>query len=465
MSKQGLDNFFYPDSIAVVGASKDPGKAGFQVVANLLRGYKGHVFPVNPKLDELQGIKCYKSILDIEEKIDLLVITVPAKGVLATVEQAIERKDIKAIVVVSAGFGETKTEEGIAMEKQLVKYAKDNDIRVFGPNCTGVINTQMSLDTTIEPTVEQVQGGVSVFSQSGAMAGSILLMMENQPRPLGFSKWAHVGNMCDVNMLDVLKYYGTDDSTNVVCMYIEGFGEGRELMECAKEVTKKKAVLALKVGRNELGAKAAFSHTGSMAGKDEVYEAAFKKCGITRVDNLIDLVDMAKALSMQPLPKGGKICILTEAGGPGSMAMDELGKFPQLSLAHISDEGRKKLEDLLPPMAMVCKPDGYIDMSAAAMADAHAQALQIVLDEPDVDAVVFITVPPTFLPPEDVANAMLKHEYNSDKPVMTCYLAGKWVASARAMHEEAGWPTFDTSEECVRVLAKMVDRYNYLNDK
>lgn len=465
MSFKELNTFFYPESIAVVGASTNPSKAGYQVVKNLTNiPYAGRVYPVNPKEDVIQGLKCYPSILDIEDKIDLLIITVPAKGVLPIIEQAVQRGDIKAVTVVSAGFSETKTEEGAMMERKLVELAKKSGMRVFGPNCTGVINTSVHLDTTIEPTVEQVQGGISIFSQSGAMAGAILLMLEEQPVPLGFSKWAHVGNMCDVNTLDVLDYYGQDDSTEVICLYMEGFDEGRALMEKAAHITHEKAVLVLKVGRNELGAKAAFSHTGSLAGKDEVYDAAFRKCGITRVENLFEMIDTAKAMSMLELPKGNRVCILTEAGGPGSMAMDELGKHPHMQLAHISEEGVKKLKSILPAMALVCEPDGYIDMTAAAMGDAHADALKVVLDEPEVDAVILISVPPTFLPPEDVSTALISKEYgpNKEKPVLTCFLAGKWVRGAHKMLEENGWPTFQTPEQAVRAIAKMTQRAIYL---
>ena len=466
MKKESLDYFFYPESIAVVGASSDPGKAGYQVLKNLTSmGFAGKVFPVNPRVDELFGLKCFKDILEIPDKLDLLMITVPAKHVLPIVEQAVQRKDVKAIVCVSAGFSETKTDEGKAMEEKLVAYAKQAGIRVFGPNCTGVINTSNHLDTTIEPTVEQVKGGISVFSQSGAMAGAIILFMEDQPTALGFNKWAHVGNMCDVNLLDVLEYYGTDDSTKVICIYMEGLSDGRGLIHTAKKVSKDKAILALKVGRNEMGAKAAFSHTGSLAGKDEVYEAAFRKSGIIRVNDLIEMVDTAKAFSMQPLPTSNKICILTEAGGPGSMAMDEIGKQNgELRLAHISEEGKQKLKSILPDMALVCEPDGYIDMTAAAMEQQHADALEVVLNEEDVGAVVLITVPPTFLPPCNISTELLARNYKTNKPIMTCFLAGKWVRDARKMLEIAGWPTFDTAEQAVKALQRMWQRTKFLKD-
>jgi acetyltransferase len=463
MHKHELDYFFYPDGIAVIGASNSLGKAGYQVLKNLTTlGYEGRVYPVNPKEDTIKGLPCYASLKDISDKIELAIITIPAQFVNGIVEEIVQRGDIKAIVVVSAGFSETKTEEGVTMEKALVEMAAKAGIRVFGPNCTGVINTANALDTTIEPTVEQVKGGVSVFSQSGGMAGSILLFAEIQPRPLGFAKWAHVGNMCDVDALDVLRYYGTDEETKVVVMYMEGFNEGRKLMEVTQEITSHKPVIILKVGRTELGSKAAFSHTGALAGSDAVYDAAFHKVGITRVNDLFEMIDTAKAMSMMPLPNGHKICILSEAGGPGTMAMDELGKYAQAQIAHISQEGQKELKEKMPSMSLICQPDGYLDISAAAMESHHCEALEIVLAEPDVDGVILISVPPTFLPPEDLAEALIPVIKKSSKPILTCLLAGKWVAQARKMMEAEGIPTFDTPEQAVRALVNMIDRGRFL---
>lgn len=461
--KHYLDYFFFPESVAVVGASNNPGKAGFQVIKNLTRlGYEGRVYPVNPQERQINGVPCYSSLSEIKDKVDLVVITAPARSVIPVVREAAARGDIRAIVVVSAGFRETKTEEGVKMEKELVEVARQAGIRLFGPNCTGVINTSIKLDTTIEPTVEQVPGGVSIFSQSGAMAGSILLFAESQPRPLGFSKWAHVGNMCDVNTLDVISYYGHDPTTKVVGIYMEGFDQGRKLIEVAGGVTPHKPVLVLKVGRNDLGAKAAYSHTGALAGRDEVYEAAFKRCGITRVQGLRELIDTAKAMSMQPLPGGNRICILTEAGGPGTMAMDELGRCRQARLASISETGRQKLKKALPPIAIICQPDGYIDITAAAMEEHHGRSLKIVLEEEEVDAVVLISVPPTFLPPESLAGELIRTARNCSKPVLTCLLAGKWVHEARRMLENEGLPTFDTPEQAVRAMVNMIERSRYL---
>ncbi len=466
MHKKELDYFFYPEAIAIVGASQNPGKAGYQVLKNLTTiGYGGHVYPVNPKEKEISGLVCYETIQQIKDPIDLVVITVPAQHVNAIVQDVVNRGDVKAIVVVSAGFSETKTQQGKDMEDDIVRMASQAGIRVFGPNCTGVINTEIGLDTTIEPTVKQVKGGVSVFSQSGGMAGSILLFAEIQPVPLGFAKWAHVGNMCDVNTLDVLKYYGTDEKTKVIAVYMEGFDKGRELMAVASDITPKKPIIILKVGRTELGSKAAFSHTGALAGSDAVYSAAFHKVGITRVDDLFEMIDTAKAMSMAPPIAGHQVCIVSEAGGPGTMAMDELGKYSQAALAPIAKKTQALLKEKMPSMSLICQPDGYMDITAAAMEQHHREALEIVLEEDSVDAVILISVPPTFLPPVSIAREILPVIQQSNKPVLVCLMAGKWVDEARVLLEEEGVPTFDTPERAVRALVHMIDRHKFLERK
>jgi acetyltransferase len=294
------------------------------------------------------------------------------------------------------------------------------------------------------------------------MTGSIMLLAEDQPKPLGFSKMAHVGNMCDIDTLDVLSYYGEDNETEVIVLYMEGFNKGRALIDKVKEITSGKPVIVLKVGRNDLGAKAAYSHTGTLAGKDEIYDAAFKKSGITRVNGLRELIDSAKAFSMQPLPEGNRISILTEAGGPGTMAMDELGKYSQIKLASISEKRHRQLRQILPPIAIICQPDGYIDMTAAAMEKHHREALEIVLEEDNVDGVILISVPPTFLPPMDLAREIIDTITKSKKPVLTCLLAGKWVYEARKLLEENSIPTFDTPEQAVKAMINMINRKKYL---
>ncbi|MHB1405794.1 MAG: acetate--CoA ligase family protein [Desulfitobacteriaceae bacterium] len=462
--RKDLDYYFYPESLAVIGASTNTYKAGYQIVKNMLDyGFTGKVYPVNPKEKEVLGLSCYQTLNDIPGNLDLIIIAVPSSHVLGVMKEAAARGGIKAAVVVAAGFAETKVPELVELEKEIVATARQAGIRVFGPNCVGIQNTRNFLDTTIEPPVVKTQGDISIITQSGAMGGTTLLFMEEQPAPLGFSKWAHVGNMSDVDVLEILEYYGEDQDTRVVGMYMEGIRDGQRFREIASKVTKEKPVIILKVGRSEIGSRAAASHTGALAGSDKIYDAAFAKCGVTRVDYLEELVDVVKGFSMQPLPQGNRVCILTEAGGPGIVAVDQLGFAKHAELAHISEEGRKKLEACLPSMAMICHPDGYIDITAAAMSEHHADALNVVLDEPGVDAVLLITVPPTFLPPVELAQSLLPALKAANKPVFVCFLAGKWCDEANAFLEANGIPTFKMPSQAVRVLDEMMERKKYLD--
>lgn len=462
-SKHFLDCFFYPESIALIGASANPAKAGYQVLNNLTTlGYPGRVYPVNPARRFIDKLPCYASIAEFPESPELAVIAVQAANVLPAVQELAERGGTRGLVVISAGFAETQKPENVALQEELVRVARAAGMRIFGPNCTGVINTANYLDTTIEPVVRRVPGKIGAFSQSGAVGGALLLMLENQPEPVGFSKWAHVGNMSDVDCLDVLEYYGHDEATEVILLYLEGLADGRRFMALAKEITPRKPVVVLKVGRNEYGSRAAFSHTGALAGVDRIYDAAFRQCGVIRVNDLEEWIDTAKVLALQPVPAGNRICVLTEAGGPGTMAMDELGRCPAVRLAHISGEGVDYLQKVLPSMAMVCKPDGYIDITAAAMEEHHVQSLARVLAEPEVDGVVFITVPPTFLSPQSLARAVLPVIKESPKPVAVCFLAGRWVGEARSMLEREGIPTFETPDRAVRALVRLAERAQYL---
>ncbi|MDN5344053.1 MAG: hypothetical protein PWQ18_164 [Clostridia bacterium] len=463
MANKALAAFYYPEGIAVIGASRNPGKAGYQVVKNLTQGsYNGPVYPVNPAVGDVLGHKCYPSLGSIEGRVSLIIITTPADQVVDIFREAARRGDVRAAIVVSAGFSETKDPAKIAMEKEFLALAGQAGIRILGPNCTGVINTANGLDTTIEPTVAQTRGGISIYSQSGAMGGSILLFMEDQPVPLGFNKWTHSGNTCDLDVIDVLEYYGADPGTETILLYTEAINKGRQFMELARQIAPRKTILVLKVGRTELGVKAAYSHTGALAGSNQVYEAAFRKCGVLRMLNLEEMVDTAKALAMQPLPRGNRICILTEAGGPGTIAMDELGTSPLVTLAEISPAGQQRLHGVVPPISIVCQPQGYIDITAAAMEEHHARALQCVLEEDGVDGVILLSVPPTYLKPESLAGAIIEAVRGYNKPVLTCLLAGQWVREARRMLEAAGLPTYATPDRAARAMINMVQRQEYL---
>jgi acetyl coenzyme A synthetase (ADP forming)-like protein len=459
-----LKSYFEPASVAIVGATTDVAKAGYQITKNLVdRKFTGKVYPVNPKLDNLFGLACYPDLTAIPEPVELMVLCIPAPGAPEVFRQAARRGDVKAAVIVAAGFSETRIPERIALEEEVVSIAKEAGIRIFGPNCVGVMNSANNLDTSFAPPRRQVKGSMSIISQSGSLGASMLMFAADQPVPIGYAKWAHVGNMCDVDVLELLKYFRDDSETAAIAVYMEGIDNAREFMEVAREVTKTKPIIALKVGRSDLGSKAAASHTGSLAGSDQIYEGALKQSGVIRVNTIEELLDTAKAFSAQPLPRGNRVCILTEAGGPGIIAMDEIGlSNGAAELATLAEETKAKLREVLPPMAIICHPDGYIDMSAAANEEQHALALDVILADPGVDSVLFMSVPPSFLRPEDLAQVVVKATENNDKPVLTCFLAGDWVQGARLVMEKHKLPTFDMPERAARALINMNKRAAYL---
>src|SRR5690554_3600685 len=326
MNKRSLDHFFNAESVAVIGASNDPGKAGNQILKNMIAvGYQGKIYPVHPTIERIFDLKCYPDLTSIPGKVELIVVVIPDFGVPAVMRQAARRGDVKAAIIIAAGFSETKIPERVELEKEVLSIAKEAGIRVFGPNCVGIINTVNHLDTTFAPNIRQSFREVSFISQSGATGASILMFAQDQPVPFGFNKWAHVGNMSDVDIIEILKYYGEDEKTKVIGMYMEGIENAADFLDEAGKISVEKPILILKVGRSEIGSKAAESHTGSLAGVDLIYDGVFRQTGITRVMTIEELLDTAKAFAMQPLPRGNRICVLTEAGGPGIICMDEIG--------------------------------------------------------------------------------------------------------------------------------------------
>ncbi len=448
-----MDRLFGAEHVAVVGASNDPRKASHHVIRAMQdAGYAGRIYPVHPSHREVLGLPCSRSIREIPGRVDLVVISVPTEHVFSIIEEAVARGDVRYVVILSAGFAETGIPSRVELERRIVEVAHAGGVRIVGPNCIGVINTENKLCTGFAPGLTLEPGKVGFVTQSGALGGAFLMACGNQPIPLGFSKFGHVGNMSDVHVLELLDYLGHDDATRTIGMYMEGISEGREFMRLAARVSQRKPIFLLKVGRNELGSRAALSHTGSLAGSDRIYDAALRQGGMIRVATLEELVDASKAAAALSPPAGRRVCVLTQAGGPGIIAMDEIGQDGTLVLAPLRDETRVALEEILPPMAMVCKPNGYIDMTAAALEQVHARALEIVLEDPNVDSVVFITLPPTFLPAIDVARAVAPVAARSVKPVVTCWMSGQAMNDARAHLERSGVPTFDTPDRAVRAM-------------
>ncbi|MCI8560685.1 MAG: acetyl-CoA synthetase [Dorea sp.] len=473
---RNLNALFDPENIAVIGASNNPLKAGYTVIQNLNQiGYPKKVFPVTPSEKEILGRDCYEKLSDIEERVELVVLATPAKLIYHIMEDLTVRfqtkNDVKVIVCIAADYGETRTEEGIRRQECLMDTAKKYGIRVVGPNCIGIIDNINRVDTTFVETLIPTEmrgrkGGISFISQSGAMAASILMMGASQPVPISMNKFISIGNMADVDFIDLLEYFEQDEDTKVIGMYLEGYPDGRKLIDTLARIVKKKPVVVLKVGRSSIGALAANSHTGSLAGADAVYEAAFRQYGITRVCTIEEMMDILQAFDAMHLPGGDRCFLLTQAGGPGIYCTDAFVEGKILEFPRITDNTKERLKDILPPMANICSPEGYADITAAATVEQHVESLRAVMEDDNVDSVILVTVVPTFLPRKELAEGfitLLKNkEYGSKKPVYICIMAGGYVWECRKLLEEQGIRTFTTPAHCVTAAGHMAEYHKFL---
>jgi len=480
MSKEKLmEGFFNPESIAVVGASDNPKKAGYIIVHNLIqKGFQRPVYPVNHNVNEVQGIKAYPLLSQIPEDVELVVLITPAAmihSVMDDLEKRMEEKgDVKALVCAAADYGETKTEEGINRQNRLLETCNRYGIRVLGPNCIGVINNLNGVDTTfvdpgIPPSDFKMQSGISIVSQSGSIATSIMFMGASRPLPVKFNKFVSLGNMTDVDFIDILEYYERDDSTRVVGIYMEGYPKGKMLIEIMGRIARKKPVVILKVGRGVKGAKAANSHTGSLAGTDAVYDAAFKQYGIIRVAAFRELIDTLLTLERMPMASGRNFYVLSQTGGFGIFCTDLLEELQFVNMPKISEDTCNILKKQMPVMSTIDEPEGYSDITVSASEEQHAQGLTAVLKDDKVDGVFFLTVTPTFLQQERLGHC-LAEAYNSleakyKKPAFICIMAGDYVKKSRYVLEEEGLCSFDTPNEAVMAAKHLIWYAEYLKAK
>lgn len=473
-----LNTLFNPENIAIVGASNNPSKAGSVIIQNLLRKkYSKKIFPINPRETEIHGLNSYNSLLDIEDKVELVVLITPSSAiyqVMKDLEKRMENKnDVKAIICAAADYGETKTKEGIRRQNCLIDTAKKYGIRVVGPNCIGVIDNISKVDTTFVETGSSkegsdIPGGISFISQSGAVASSILMIGDSSPIPIGFNKFISVGNMVDVDFIDLLEYLEEDETTDVIGMYMEGYPEARNLINTMARIVKKKPIVVLKVGKSEKGASAANSHTGSLAGSDNVYDSAFKQNGIIRVETIEELLDTMKAFDRLPLPQDENLFILTQAGGPGIYCTDAASKHENIIMPVIKNESKEKLVELLPTMASVCSPEGYADITAAATVEHHVNSLRVVLDDPNVSSVILITIVPSFLPQDELgeklADIYINEGYINKKPVYFTIMAGNYVMPGRIKMERAGIYTFESPDRAVNAANNLIKYAQFKQD-
>jgi len=451
-----LDPIFRPRSIAVIGASRTQGKIGHTLMKNLIvNEFQGKLFPVNPKADSVWGVKAYPTILDVPDPVDLAIITIPAEIALGAVEQC-AAKGVKGLVVITAGFREIGP-AGEAREDRLRETCRAHGIALVGPNCMGVINTHpdVRMDATFAPT-PPLRGPVSFLSQSGALGVAILEHARNLN--LGFSMFASLGNKADVSGNDLLEAWEKDPDTKVVLMYLENFGNPKNFVRIARRATKRKPVVAVKAGRTEAGGRATASHTGSLGGSDIAAEAVFTQTGVLRADSIEELFDAAMAFSKQPLPKGKRVAIVSDAGGPAIMCTDFLIQHG-MELATLSPDTVEGMRPHAPPESTLKNP---MDLTAAAGEAGYRRAVELVMKDPNVDAVIVIYVPP--VPTEEiaVAKAIVEASRGSDKTLL-CNFLGRSENSPGFVHlVENNIPSYLFPEDAAKTVSTMHRYKEYL---
>lgn len=450
-----LTPFFQPKGVVIVGASTSPEKLGYGAARNLVySGYNGAIHFVSQKPGTLFNHPLYTHLRQVPDPVDLAVLIVPAPATPEALE-ACGQRGIRAAIVVASGFREAGP-EGAALEARCLETARRHGIRMVGPNCIGSLDTHLPLDTTFLPPPMPAQGRIGFISQSGAFCAAIIDW--SRERGFGFSQLISLGNQADVNETDMLPVVAAGEHTRVVTLYLEGVADGKRFVDAAKEVTRSKPVLALKVGRFESGQRAAASHTGALAGSDAAYDAAFEKCGVFRADNAGQMFDWAQALAACPLPGGRKVAVLTNAGGPGVMAADAL-EVNGLQMAALAPGTEKALSKLLPPAASVRNP---VDMLASASPQQYADCLSTLLGDSSVDAVLLILPPPPMYHAEEAADALIPVIQASQKPVLAALPGSERTKKAAKHFQQAGIPTYTFPEQAASALMILTRRAEYL---
>lgn len=452
MKKNLLDAIFKPKSVAIIGASTRKGTIGRETLHNMLVAeFEGKVFPVNPRAAVIHSIKAYSTILDVPDAVDLAIIIVP-KDQVADVARQCGEKGVKGLVVISAGFSEVGT-EGKKREDELVAVVQQYGMRMIGPNCFGIVNTdpKIHLNATFGKTYPN-RGRVGFITQSGAMGEAI--MNTAKELGIGFSMVASIGNKADISSNDILAYLKDDPDTDIILMYLENFGNPRNFTKIAREVSRTKPIVAVKSGRTKLGAKAASSHTGALAGLDVGVDALFEQTGVMRVDTVEELFDVASALSNQPIPKGNRVCIVTNAGGPGILATDAL-VANGMEMPALSPNTIKKLKQHISAEASFSNP---MDMVAGAGGKEFKFTLDAVKDDKRYDSIIPIFVPPVTIDQMEVAKNIYESVKDSSKTILACFMGAGMSSDAIQFLKKNDIPVYIFPEAVAKTLAT-IDKY------
>jgi len=441
-----LESLLYPKTIAVIGASRAPGKVGHEIVANLVQGgFKGKIVPVNPSADTVAGLKCYPDLKSFQNNVDLAIIAVPSPVVKPAVENSIEA-GAKAIVVITAGFKEIGA-EGAALESEISSICKSRGVRLLGPNCLGLINTHHKMNASFAKHTP-LAGGISVISQSGALCTAILDWAAG--RHLGLAKLISMGNKADLCETDFLTAFAGDKETKVIVGYLESIASGDDFIKAAEAAASKKPVVIFKAGTTQAGVKAASSHTGSLAGADIAYGAAFTRSGIIRAETFEALFDYATAFAMQPLPHGERVAIITNAGGPGIMAADAVEQSG-MKITSLGGGTATALREKLPAAASVANP---IDVLGDADPERYVMAVEAAQADDTVDAIIVILTPQAMTKPAETARAIAACARH-DKPILASFMGGEDVMPGRDELVAANLPDYTSPERAVAALRAM----------
>lgn len=445
--RQALDSIFAPKSVAVVGATETQGSVGRTILWNLISSsFGGTIYPINPKRPSVLGIKAYASLSELPEVVDLIVVVTPSPSVPAIIKEAVDL-GIKSAIVISAGFKETGP-EGVELERQILEHARRGNMRIIGPNCLGVMNPISGLNATFATTIAR-RGSVGFISQSGALCTAILdwSLREN----VGFSSFVSIGSMLDVDWSDLIYYLGDDPHTKSIVIYMETIGNARAFLSAAREVAMTKPIIVIKPGRTEGAAKAAASHTGSLTGSDEVLEVAFRRSGVLRVNSIAELFYMAEVLGKQPRPKGPRLTILTNAGGPGVLATDALITNGG-ELTKISPEAMEAYNKLLPAAWSHNNP---VDILGDASPERYAKALEIAAKDENSDGILVILTPQAMTDPTKTAEELTPYAEKLGKPVLATWMGGNDVGPGELLLNKANIPTFPYPDTAARVFDYM----------
>ncbi|MFB0562864.1 MAG: acetate--CoA ligase family protein [Candidatus Lokiarchaeia archaeon] len=443
---------FSPKSVAIIGASRNPSKLGYQSLKALLEaGYQGKIYPINPKAETVGEYKSYPSILEVPDQIDLAVISLPPLGVLDAVKECVKKR-VKGIVIFASGFKELD-EQGAQTEREMAKICSEAGIKIIGPNTIGMMNAYSNLNASFAPIGELPRGNISIVSQSGGMGTTLLTYVLEAD--LGFSKYVGVGNRANVEIADLLIYLKEDPTTSVICVFVEGLDNAREFMQASKEVAREKAVLVYKVGKTDVSNRAAFSHTGSLAGAYHLYKAAFAQAGILEVIEPSELVDAAKAISILPSAKGEKVALLTHTAGPGLVITEILERYG-IEMSVLSEETKKQILDAIPITVTIQNP---VDLTGVAyvFSELYGVVGKIILEDENVDALIAVYTP-SFQPEIPLpVKELIEITKATNKPVIAALISpSDQPIEEKAELEKNGVAVYRNPERVAKAVANYI---------